>query len=313
MRLLNDGNRYNNDAEKKLKRAEQKEEKKVLHFERKKRKKISDFLRYTEKYETENIKIGTCSVIGTRNEQQDSFAVNHSKEDNWVVSVVCDGMGGLSGGKIASALAADFVVAETTAFVRTKVDDGAGFSEIEQDNYTKQFLNMVKKANDMIVQLKDKNGENIKAGTTMTTAVIKNGMLHWVSVGDSKLYFMREGEIRCLTHEHNYAFYADKLEDDVSFKFNPNEREDALVSYLGVSELKCIDYNKKPLKLKNNDRILLCSDGLFKLVSDDEIQMIMKHTKKVEKTVSTLMAEAALNVKNSQDNTTVIVIEYKEK
>lgn len=317
MRLFNDGNNVNRNLEKKAikeKKAAQKAEKKARRYEKKKVSEVTDYIHDSETFETNSISIGTCSIIGTRKEQQDSFSVNQNSKDDWAITVVCDGMGGLSGGKIASAAAADFMIAEATSFVRMDdLNKNVKLLDEKNDVFADQFISSVKKANEMVIKLKDKNGESMKAGTTMTMAVIKDKMLHWVSIGDSKMYFLRDDELKCLTHEHNYAFYADHLETDANFKFNPKEREDALVSYLGVSEIRCIDYNRKALKLKDNDRILLCSDGLYKLLSDEEIRAILMSRKTPQEIASLLIAESVQQAKKSQDNTTVIVIEYKEK
>ena len=245
--------------------------------------------------------IGVSSIVGTRMNQQDSYDVYKQPFKNYTVAVVCDGMGGLAGGEMASKTAA--------RYVSEKLSDAS-----EAEKLDSVMVRIAKDANTRVRELKTNDGQSLKAGTTMAAAVIKEGELHWCSVGDSKIYIFKDGIFKCLTNEHNYKFLSEQMKNDNSFVYDPNARKDALVSYLGAGELKYIDINQEPIKLADGDVIMLCSDGLYKVLSEEDIvKHLMDDTAPPEETAKNLTSEALRNSRGAQDNTTVVVLRYKEK
>ena len=146
--------------------------------------------------------------------------------------------------------------------------------KVSGENLIEQMIAFTMAADMQINQLTNTAGEPLRSGTTMVMVVIKDGYLRWTSVGDSKIYLIRKQEIFPLTNEHNYLFMAEQRKDDESFEFNPQVRGDALVSYLGVGELPYIDISEKPLKLKEGDIVVLCSDGLYRSLSEEQIKVM---------------------------------------
>lgn len=249
----------------------------------------------------EYVQIGSSSIIGMREMQEDAYFVEEKVEDRFVMGIVCDGMGGLSGGEIASNAAVDYL--------SNSIDGSANVDEIRF-----RMFEAAKEANDVVKSLINQEGNLLRAGTTMIMAVIKEGFLNWVSVGDSKIFLLRNSEMFCLTKEHNYEFMAEKNKDDDDFNFNPEVRKDALVSYLGAEELKYIDINQQPLELYDNDIVILCSDGLYKSLSEEQIMvMFLSEDHDMERAAAMLTEAALINATGNQDNTTVIVLQYKKE
>lgn len=247
-----------------------------------------------------DVLVGTSSIVGSRKNQQDSYDVQKVPFHNYTVAVVCDGMGGLSGGEMASRTASSYISQQLK-------------NANEEENLKTVMLESAKAANDMVKSLKSNSGQPLRAGTTMVSVIVRDGQLHWCSVGDSKIYIFKEGIFKCLTNEHNYKFLADQMKNDSSFQYDPNARQDALVSFLGAEELKYIDINQEPITLADGDVVMLCSDGLYKALSEEDIvKFLIDDTVSVEETAKLLTGEALKKSKGAQDNTTVVVLRYKE-
>ena len=252
---------------------------------------------------TYGVDVAMSSVLGTRESQQDSCYVD-SDSGGSAIGIVCDGMGGLAGGEIASQTA-----------VKMFVED---YEQVRysQDNYYEFFQNEIKDIDTMITHLKNDRGEYLNAGTTLVAVTITNGFLQWVSVGDSKIYILRDGDMVCVTKEHNYQTLLNERlmnaaisEEDYS---KESMRGAALISYLGMGDVSLMDLNPNPLELMDNDVILLCSDGLYKAVSDERIfAIIKKNFGNLEAILQALQQEAYLASPHTQDNTSIVILMYK--
>lgn len=104
--------------------------------------------------------------------------------------------------------------------------------------------------------------------------MIRQQHLHWLSVGDSRVYLCHAGQVTQLSVDHTYARDLDcevaaGLIDAVDAAEHP-ERE-ALTSYLGIPELDRVDCGLHPALLQIGDRVLLCSDGLYRNLNEVEL------------------------------------------
>ena len=248
-----------------------------------------------------SVLVGSSSVIGTRENQQDAFFVTRDSEKEFSVAVVCDGMGGLTGGEIASNTAINYIKEHITA-------------DIEEEKLIDDLYRTTIDANELIRELKNEDGNPLGAGTTMVMTVIKDGRLNWAAVGDSKIYLLRNDELVTLTNEHNYSFMVERKKDDDDFVFNPNTRPDALVSYLGAPKLQYIDINAQPLELADGDVLILCSDGLYKNLNEEQIKvMFLSENQDMQRLAEMLTTAAGMAAAGTnQDNTTVVVLKYKQ-
>lgn len=247
----------------------------------------------------ENESLGSSSIIGSRENQQDAFYAYKDVENDFLISIVCDGMGGLNGGEVASNTVVDFIKNHINV-------------DIEEADLGKKMYEVTIEANEVVRDLKDEDGNPLKAGTTMVMTIVKNGKLYWAAVGDSKIYLLRGDEIVSLNNEHNYSFLVEMKKDDENFVFNPNMRPDALVSYLGAPKLHYIDVNTQPLELMDNDILILCSDGLYKNLNEEQIKiMFLSENQNMQRVAEMLTTAASMDaVGFNQDNTTVVVFKY---
>lgn len=247
---------------------------------------------------------GFSSITGTRSSQQDYCGTSVSPDHDSLLAVVCDGMGGLSGGELAS---------RTT--VETILSKYAGMPE---NSSIPVFFNECVNETDLIINSLEENGVRLSAGTTLTAVHIRNGDLHWVSVGDSRLYLVRGNAIKSLCAEHNYGeMLRQKLADGeiTQNQYNADtQRKDALTSYIGIGAPKLRDINEKPFRLLPDDTLVLCSDGLFKALTDEEILREVLRFKLVPAlSAENLTSQAMARRKKAQDNTTAVVIHINIK
>lgn len=247
--------------------------------------------------------IAAIAVLGDREDQQDSFGFD-LKSDEGVV-IVCDGMGGYEGGKLASEVAVDCILKE--------YQDG-----YPCDNHIRMLTEATKKANDKICTLKSRNGKPLNAGSTIVTVLINRNGLCWCSVGDSRAYLLRDGEFVQLTQDHNYlTVLNEKLNSGMiseSEFYIERSKGEALISFLGVGELKLVDCNVHPVELKSGDKIIVMSDGLYKIVSDEEISRIIDNFSNTGEAVMALEMKAKKNAKSKgavRDNMTVAIMKIK--
>ena len=241
------------------------------------------------------------TYIGQREEQQDKFYLNDVTDASIVsgeggLAVVADGMGGMSHGNLASQHAID-------VFHHTYAQASRDFPD---RSVPENLLNSLNEANQEVIAVAKKQNMLEDMGTTLVAAVMKNDQLHWISVGDSRAYILREGELVCLTSDHNYE--NELIRQGLSKKdAERNPDAPALTSYLGKPILKEIDRNVKPFPLIQNDRILLCSDGLYGTISDEEIQKLMVETTPDECAGALINTVRERNAAH-QDNVTITVL-----
>ena len=250
------------------------------------------------------LRFGNAQGIGSRKEQQDAFGfcdVNDkaSLRTQGVVSVLADGMGGLAMGAEASNRALSSFLA-AYANVRD--------SELSIDNKMAQAITA---ANQSVAELAHENHLYGNVGTTLVATCIKDDVLHWISVGDSRIYLFRGGQLTQLTVDHNFRNQLINESPDGQLPTdqveNPNDLN-ALTSYLGLDEIAEIDQNHKPYGLKSNDRLILCSDGLSGTLTEPEIIAGLEGDPQAA--AEKLLAQVLEKNNTHQDNTTIIVLQF---
>lgn len=246
------------------------------------------------------VEIGTASIIGSRKSQQDSIFGYAS--GGRALGIICDGMGGLAGGEAASRAALESL-------------SDAWFAQADMDivDIPDFFRREAVSADEKVYMLKAADGSRLQAGTTIVAVVIQKNALYWLSVGDSKLYFIRGQEILSLNIEHNYRMELNAMLRQGRMTAREYEAEEyraeALTSYLGIGNLSLMDISPKAYELKDKDIMLLASDGLYRSLSEDEIlAVVRKNGHDMQKAAEALTA--AVQGRKKQDNTSVAALCY---
>ena len=249
------------------------------------------------------LEMAILSVIGDRKDQQDTFVYHMT--DGGGIFAVCDGMGGHEGGQLASRTAADYLL------------ECCGLDRLPEDPMP-LLLETARGMDRRVSQLSYPDGTPMKAGTTMAAVVVQDQQLYWISVGDSRVYLKRGHEFLQVTFDHIYQSVLDENLEAGEITRQEYETEsqrgEALISFIGLGELKLIDYNDTPLSLQKDDLILIMSDGLYKMVTDEEINRIIENFSNIKEALQALDMKAQKNAKNralSRDNMTAALIKIK--
>lgn len=243
--------------------------------------------------------IGKVHGIGTRNIQQDAFGISdvtiESVEKNGLLLVLADGMGGMQHGEKASMAA---VVTCLEYFEHHTM----------QKNVKEELQEMLYRANDQVRISLDQDAD--EGGSTLIAVAIKNTAANWISVGDSRLYLLRNEKLLQLNKEHNYALILSEMVKEgmiTEEEAKKDPRRKALISYMGMPDISEIDINKETLFLEKGDRLLLMSDGVFDTLSSKEIIMSVMHP--AEEAAFNLGMKIEQKKKPYQDNYTAIIVE----
>jgi PPM family protein phosphatase len=239
--------------------------------------------------------------IGSRRYQQDSFGFADPEEHEFIahggfLSVLCDGMGGMEHGDVASETA-----------VRTMLDAYARKTPAE--SIPAALERSAREANQQVILAARKLGLREGVGTTLVAAVTHGQSLYFISVGDSAVFHVHGGEVRMMNRPHVFANLLD--EALASGKISQEEaarhpEREALTSYIGLRVLEEIDRNAEAWPLAEGDTVLLASDGMFKTLDAGEISSCLEgHPQSwPQALVDRTLAQRSLG----QDNVTVVSV-----
>lgn len=174
--------------------------------------------------------------------------------------VVADGMGGHSAGEVASRLAIDVI---TRAYYE---DEGDPRSALE---------NAFHEANNAIHKAAEKDASKNGMGTTCTALVLQNGTAISAHVGDSRLYLVREGAIYLMTEDHSAVMEMVKVGLITLEQARHHPEKNVILRAMGSHAEVEVTTWQEPFPVRAGDRFLLCSDGLYDLVEDEEIKRIV--------------------------------------
>ena len=215
--------------------------------------------------------------------------------------VVADGMGGQGGGDVASRVAVNAVssyLLNCMPWVASSaVDDGRGSLPGVRDELSSALV-----AGDTTVKTAGVQSGAPHMGTTLTMALIVWPVLYVAHVGDTRCYLQRAGKLRLLTTDHTMAQQVAEVSHQA---LDPTSHlHHILWNALGATE----DLPKpeiKRLELLPGDALVLCSDGLTKHVSDDEIARTLVEVSTPAACCQRLVARA--NAEGGTDNVTVVI------
>lgn len=236
--------------------------------------------------------------IGSRDDQEDAFSFVNDHDvlkiqQEGLLAVVADGMGGMADGKEASAAAISSLIKSFYDIDRSK-------------NIPSQIYNAIHLANEKINDLLKGLG-----GSTVVFCMFYKEKLWFASVGDSGLYLMRNQQLNRLNRRHTLCNQI-MLKTLHSGSLDPSEgrndsQANALSSYLGTENLSEVDYLLKPFCLEPGDVVLLCSDGIDGTLDEDTIISCLNQTTP-EYSCYALENKIIKRAKRYQDNYTGLVV-----
>jgi protein phosphatase len=179
--------------------------------------------------------------------------------DKGILAVVADGMGGHAAGEIASRIAVETIS-------RRYYEINASTQEALEQAF--------QEANARVFETSRQRGDMKGMGTTCTALVLKGEQAYCAHVGDSRIYIIRNGSIQQLSEDHSMVMQLFKqgLIDSDEARNHPDKN--VLSRALGTHPQLEVSSWDNAVRVQVGDRFILCSDGLYDVVTDDEIQEI---------------------------------------
>lgn len=234
-----------------------------------------------------------CEIGKVRRENQDTIATLALPDG--LLAVVCDGMGGMQCGKEASEIAAKAFTESVWQSYRTELcDDAMG----------DLLRNAVADANQAVYTAAVAADLRMHMGTTLVAALLRGKECRLVNVGDSRAYLLRpEQPPTQLTVDHTAAQYLYERGDIEAEERATHPRRNELTRAVGVMPRVLAD--SAQCALEEGDRLLLCSDGLYGMMTDEEIAAIVADGP--FSAAAQRLTDAA-NANGGRDNISVILV-----
>ena len=240
---------------------------------------------------------GLTDVGLDRDNNEDYFLVDSLKN----LFIVADGMGGHNAGEVASLNATEAVNDHLTPKILAEIKG----DRIKINDELNDCLYI---ANQKILDMAENNVSCQGMGCTLVVALVERGALHTGHVGDARAYLCDANGINLLTTDHSKVMELVEAGQMTLEEARQSPLKNELSQAIG-SPLPIIpDYNFTALK--NGDKVLLCSDGLWDMLADEEICRIVNQAQPAKSICEELVKKA--NDAGGHDNITVVVFEYRE-
>lgn len=229
-----------------------------------------------------------------REKNEDSVQVINGKEGIPVTFIIADGMGGHNSGEIASRLAvnyvADFIAANPAMF-------------LDESVITDSIKTVMNNANDFVYTSSIKEESNYGMGTTLIVAVLLNNRMYIGHVGDSRVYIIREGNIKKITTDHTYIEELVRNGSLTREQAEKHPKRNIITRSIGCSEEVLVDTYY--YEVEEDDVFIFCTDGLTNMLCEEEIKSIILENEDPEVACNELIRRA--NEEGGEDNITVIL------
>ncbi|CAB5150828.1 Protein serine/threonine phosphatase PrpC, regulation of stationary phase [Olavius algarvensis associated proteobacterium Delta 3] len=240
--------------------------------------------------------IGAATHPGKRKtENEDSYDVvlpeGDTQDRKGILLILADGMGGHAGGAVASRTAVDVVMEQ---YLNTPAGD-----------VLEALRAAFQKANAAVLEKSARDRSVAGMATTLTAVVIKDDLLFHAHVGDSRAYVIDGSDMAPITEDHSYVASLVAAGAITAAEAETHPQRNLVTRAVGALPDLAIDAAGFPRPLKKDQHILLCCDGLFKVVPENEIQRIIESEKEPNGACEKLVERA--NDYGGPDNITVIL------
>lgn len=208
-------------------------------------------------------RLANMQGVGKRGHQEDSFVVVNAFDvmrikEQGLFFAVCDGMGGMADGALASQTAVQCL--RTSFISMNRAADLAG-----------QLKDSIFRAS---AEVEGKIGGD--GGSTVVAGIVYQENLYFASVGDSFLYLLRDNDLYRMNREQNVC-HSNYLEEIRDGNADPSDYKDqseatALTGFLGMIGLEDVDCSVRPFPLREGDVLLACSDGVGGVLTEDDVK-----------------------------------------
>ncbi len=238
---------------------------------------------------------GISNVGRRRKNNEDAYLINRieifkdGKKRIFYVLAVADGMGGHDAGEVASGMAVDRMTAAPLTYLE---GDVAGIRKIIE------FVN--KKVHERSMEM------GKKMGTTLVAALIEGNNGYIFNVGDSRAYLFRKGKIRQVTKDHSVI--QELLDKGLISKEEAKTHPDRHVITMAIGTKESVNPDTYTLYFDKGDILMLCSDGVTDMLTDEELQEILGSSKELNEIGMEIVKKA--NENGGKDNITVVLAQF---
>lgn len=236
-----------------------------------------------------NIDLFTYSNMGARPLNEDSYGVKN--DENRCIAVLCDGLGGYNCGEVASRIAVKNIM--------------EGISQIDDLN-AENIYNVLKIVNDGLVKQQILKPEQNGMRTTAVGCIVDDKQLTYFNSGDSRFYFFSNGVLNTMTKDHSVSQMSVELGemsfDDIRFDTDRNK----LLKVLGESATNEVGTIYRPITYKSGDAFLLCSDGFWEYVLEEEMEIDLSKSDTAKEWIEFMLVRLLLKFSDKNDNFTVV-------
>lgn len=235
-----------------------------------------------------DIEMQVCHITqcGRKREHNEDRCLFKRLDGNSILVAVADGMGGHLAGEVAAEIA-----------ISTFFEYNPFAQPVDA-----HLAELVQTANKRILDQASKYASHQDMGTTITAALICNGMVRWIHVGDSRLYLFRDGELVQITEDHTLLAILVRAGELSEEEARLHPLRNALLSSLGRKEFEA---DTGCFAIMEGDILILSTDGLFDSVPEEKIASILRCCESPEKWLESLVLAAVSN--GGKDDITIIL------
>ena len=249
------------------------------------------------------VKASGITDVGLKREgNEDSFSLDETLN----LFIVADGMGGHLAGEVASQIAVEMITKSYRKWIEneTREDELFGLPDSSLSLQGNYIESSIKFANKVVYEMALEYEQYHGMGTTVVILLVSASLIIAANVGDSRLYLIRNGKIERLSKDHTIVSEQVEMGMMTEEEAETSPLKHVLTRNLGSAEN--VEPDVFEIEPSNNDRFVLCSDGLTDLVSDEEILQMALNENDPEN-LCRQFVEKALK-RGGHDNTTVISI-----
>ena len=246
------------------------------------------------------IAFGVRSDVGlVRTNNEDHFAVDPALN----LFILCDGMGGQAAGEVASRMGAELILEHFREGSQNLRNGLEGPYREEFSAQTNRLLSGIRLSNKAIYEAANGSSATSGMGSTVVAVQISGNVMSIAHVGDSRVYLFRNDQLRQLTEDHSLVREQVRQGLISAEEAERSELANVILRALGAEPSVIADLDE--LWVGAKDQILLCSDGLTRMVPDPQIAKVLAADQTPQEAADRLVELA--NENGGEDNTTVIV------
>ncbi|MDO4530579.1 MAG: Stp1/IreP family PP2C-type Ser/Thr phosphatase [Bacillota bacterium] len=239
--------------------------------------------------------VGKSDIGKCRSNNEDAYYISAGEDLSENLYLVADGMGGCNAGEIASGSAIEAFLAHFWKEMK----------HAASEDIPDMLTGAMAAANKEVYVKSNSAREFAEMGTTLVAAAVREDKLYVAHVGDSRAYLFRKREMHPLTTDHSYVMELVKMGNITREQAATHPKRNVITRAIGIRDT--VETDTAICPVKEGDIILLCTDGLSGMLTDEEMAKILNKRTDLERKAELLVAEA--NRKGGFDNISLILVQ----